>query len=85
MDSQNPGNYVDSITVAKTPSPHNNKWDPRGGEGPKLTCQTAAENYYIAASYGANKDLYDYFKNTLGAPIRDEARAYALKLISDNP
>ena len=85
MDSPNAGDYVDYLTVEKVPSPHNNIWDPRGGEGPKLTCQTAAENYYIAASYGANKDLYDYFKNTLGAPIRDEARAYALKLMSDNP
>jgi hypothetical protein len=60
-------------------------FNPAGGEGPKLTCQAAAENYYIAASYGATKDLYDYFKNTLGAPIRDEARTYALKLIADNP
>ena len=84
MDNENPGKYVDSITVLKTPSPHNNRWDPRGGEGPKLTYQTAAENYYIAASYGANKDLYDYFKITLGAPIRDEARTYALDLIRFN-
>jgi hypothetical protein len=80
MNSPNAANYVDSITVAKAPG-----FNPIGGEGPKLTCQAAAENYYIAASYGATKDLFDYFKNTLGAPIREEARTYALKLIADNP
>ena len=84
MNDQNAAKYVDSITILKTPSPLYNYWDERGGEGPKLTCQTAVENYYIAASYGAEKDLYDYFKTTLGAPIRDEARTYALELLRNN-
>jgi hypothetical protein len=30
----------------------------------KLTAQTAAENFYIASSYGAAQDLYDYFTKT---------------------
>jgi len=47
----------------------------------KLNAQTASENFYIAASYGANKDLYDYFTETLKRSIRQEARDYANNLI----
>jgi hypothetical protein len=50
----------------------------------KLNAQTAAENFYIASSYGANKDLYDYFENTLHRSIRIEARSYAINLIVNN-
>ncbi len=48
----------------------------------KLNYQTARENFYIASSYGANTDLYDYFVNTLRCPIRNEARTYAINLIN---
>ena len=51
----------------------------------KLNAQTAAENFYIAASYGANKDLYNYFVSTLRRSIRQEARTYAINLIANNP
>ena len=50
----------------------------------KLTVQTAAENLYIAASYGANQDLYTYFTITLKRSIRQEARSYAIALITYN-
>ena len=51
----------------------------------KLNAQTAAENFYIASSYGANKDLYNYFVDTLHRSIRQEARTYAINLIANNP
>jgi len=51
----------------------------------KLNAQTAAENFYIASSYGANKDLYDFFTGTLHRSIRQEARTYANNLIVNNP
>lgn len=51
----------------------------------KLNAQTAAENFYIASSYAANKDLYDYFERILGRSIRQEARSYAINLIVNNP
>ena len=50
----------------------------------KLNAQTAAENFYIASSYGASKDLYDYFTVTLKRSIRKEARDYANNLILKN-
>jgi hypothetical protein len=51
----------------------------------KLNAQTAAENFYIASSYAANKDLYNYFNSILGRSIRQEARSYAINLIVNNP
>jgi hypothetical protein len=51
----------------------------------KLTAQTAAENFYIASTYGANQDLYTYFTVTLKRSIRQEARDYAINLIKNNP
>jgi hypothetical protein len=51
----------------------------------RLNSQTAAENFYIASSYGAKQDLYTYFTVTLRRSIRQEARNYALNLISNNP
>ena len=51
----------------------------------KLNAQTAAENFYIASSYGATRDLYDYFVNTLKRSIRSEAQTYVINLIRNNP
>jgi hypothetical protein len=50
----------------------------------KLNAQTAAENFYIASSYGAKTDLYNYFTKTLRRSIRQEARNYANNLILQN-
>jgi hypothetical protein len=51
----------------------------------KINAQTAFENYYIASSYGAKTDLYNYFTSTLNGSIRSEARNYAINLINNNP
>ncbi len=50
----------------------------------KLTMQTAWENFYIMLSFGANTNLYDYFKGTLKFEPREEARLYADNLITRN-
>jgi len=70
LNSPNKLNYVDTLST--------------NTNNAKLTAQTAAENFYIASSYGANKDLYDYFTITLKRSIRQEARDYATNLIANN-
>jgi hypothetical protein len=83
INDAQPSKYVDSFTLEKTPAPGKSTFNTMLDS--KLNMQTAAENYYIASSYGANKDLYTYFTVTLGAPIRQEARTYAINLIANNP
>ena len=51
----------------------------------RLNLRTAAENFYIAASYGAKQDIYTYFTVTLRRSIRPEAQTFALNLIKNNP
>jgi hypothetical protein len=51
----------------------------------RLNPQTAAENFYIASSYGAKQDLYTYYTVTLRRSIRPEAQTLALNLINNNP
>jgi hypothetical protein len=56
FNSPNKLNYIDSLSTDI-----NNA---------KLNAQTAAENFYIAATYAASTDLYDYFTGTLQRSIR---------------
>ena len=51
----------------------------------RFNAQTAAENFYIAASYGAKQDVYTYFTVTLRRSISPEAQTYAINLIKDYP
>ena len=68
FNSPNKLNYIDSLSTDI-----NNA---------KLNAQTAAENFYIAATYAASTDLYDYFTGTLQRSIRQEARTYAINLMA---
>ena len=71
LDLENKLYYIDTLSTDTTNA--------------KLNAQTAAENFYIAASYGAKQDLYIYFTVTLRRSIRQEARDYAINLINNNP
>jgi hypothetical protein len=70
LNSRNKANYIDSLSTDES--------------NVKLNAQTASENFYIASSYGAKTDLYNYFVNTLKRNIRQEARDYANNLIRNN-
>jgi len=70
LNSINKLNYIDNLSTDES--------------NVKLNAQTAAENFYIASSYGAKIDLYTYFTNTLKRSIRTEARTYATNLINNN-